>query len=86
MYLNEQTINEVFDILVMSAEAEGEPKNVFLFMDKWYIESFIYGLNMAQEECIFNTYTKEEIMDIYRYKVRQHVGEEDWQFYLEEEE
>lgn len=84
MYLNLQTIDEVFDNLVMCAKEENED-HVFTYMDKWYIESFIYGLNMAQEECIFDTYTKEQIMDIYRYKVRQYVGQEEWEFYLEEE-
>ena len=33
MYLNEQTINEVFDNLVMCAKEEGED-HVFTYMDR----------------------------------------------------
>ena len=43
--LNLQTIDDVFDTLVMCAKEEGED-HVFTYMDKWYVESFIYGLSL----------------------------------------
>lgn len=79
-----KTIDEVFDNLVLCAKEEGED-HVFTYMDKWYIESFIYGLSLAQGECVLDSYTKEELVNIYINKVRQYVGQEEWMFYLEEE-
>lgn len=69
MYLNEQTINEVFNTLVMCAKEEGED-HIFTYMDNWYIESFIYGLSLAEGECVLDSYTKEELVSIYVDKVR----------------
>lgn len=85
MYLKEQTINEVFDTLVMSAKEEGED-HIFTYMDRWYIESFIYGLSLAQGECVLDNYTKEQLVNIYVNKVREYVGKEEWEYYLEEED
>lgn len=79
-----KTIDEVFDNLVMCAKEENED-HVFTYMDRWYVESFIYGLSLAQGECILDSYTKEELVNIYINKVRQRVGQEEWIFYLEEE-
>lgn len=78
-----KTIDEVFNNLVMCAKEEGED-HVFTYMDKWYIESFIYGLSLAEGECILDSYSKEELVNIYIDKVRQYVGQEEWIFYLEE--
>ena len=71
--LNLQTIDDVFDNLVMCAKEEGED-HVFTYMDKWYVESFIYGLSLAQGECVLDRYSKEELVSIYVDKVRQYVG------------
>ena len=79
-----KTIDEVFDNLVMCAKEEGED-HVFTYMDKWYVESFIYGLSLAQGECVLDSYAKEELVNIYINKVRQYVGQDEWIFYLEEE-
>ena len=79
-----KTIDEVFDNLVMCAKEEGED-HVFTYMDRWYVESFIYGLSLAQGECVLDNYSKEELVNIYINKVRQYVGQEEWMFYLEEE-
>ena len=82
--VNLQTIDDVFDNLVMCAKEEGED-HVFTFFDKWYMESFIYGLSLAEGECILDTYSKEELINIYIIKVIEYVGQDEWEFYLEEE-